>query len=129
MDECSTPSYHYSAVLYLSTSAEALQACNPVCECMHAGLQPDVCMQACTPAVQLHVCNPMRCSALLHPSTPPLHYALQADAEAATSIAAAPEAARVAADRQRHEQTRDAADFAGGELRFYGRPMEVVLQP
>ena len=90
-------------------------------------------MQACTPAVQLHVCNPMRCSALLHPSTPPLHYALQADAEAATSIAAT-QAARAAArdrqaDRQRGEQTRDAADFAGGELRFYGRPMEVVLQP
>ena len=26
VDECSVPSYHYSAVLYLSTSAEALQA-------------------------------------------------------------------------------------------------------
>ena len=73
----------------------------------------------------MQACNRMRCA------DPPLHlhYALQADAEAATSIAAAPEAARVAADRQRGEQTRDAADFAGGELRFYGRPMEVVLQP
>ena len=66
-----------------------------------------------------------------------LHYALQADAEAATSIAVV-QAARAAArdrrtdretGRQRNEQTRDAADFAGGELRFYGRPMEVVLQP
>ena len=77
----------------------------------------------------MQACNRMRCA------DPPLHlhYALQADAEAATSIAAT-QAARAAArdrqpDRQRGEQTRDTADFAGGELRFYGRPMEVVLRP
>ena len=77
------------------------------------------------------------CAALLCSTRPPFHIAsdaLQADAEAATSLAAAPEAAHVAArdrqqDRQRDEQTRDTADFAGGELRFYGRPMEVVLRP
>ena len=76
------------------------------------------------------------CAALLCSTRPPFHIAsdaLQADAEAATSIAAT-QAARAAArdrqpDRQRGEQTRDAADFAGGELRFYGRPMEVVLRP
>ena len=78
----------------------------------------------------MQACNRMRCA------DPPLHlhYALQADAEAATSIEAAAQAARAAARdrqpaRQRGEQTRDAADFARGELRFYGRPMEVVLQP
>ena len=73
----------------------------------------------------MQACNRMRCA------DPPLHlhYALQADAEAATSLEAAAQAARAAADRQRNEQARDTADFAGGELRFYGRPMEVVLRP